>query len=113
MMNRFDRWQTADTFPEDTANLPPRGVARMQHPPHAVRRLAPQSRPPAGIVLESRAPLEQLQHVRGPLLDQHAYRLLVAQAVARANRVGRVQTGAVVVTDSGGDPALRVTGVAL
>ena len=85
----------------------------MQHAPHAVRRLAPERGPSTCVPLEARAPVEQLAHVRGPLLDEHAYGLLVAQPVARANRVGRVQLRAVVVADRRGDAALRVAGVAL
>ena len=112
-MNRLDRRQTADALPEHAADFPARRVAGMQHTPHAVRRLAPERGPSACVALEARAPVEQLAHVHGPLLDEHADGLLVAQPVARANRVGRVQLGAVVLADRRGDAALRVSGVAL
>ena len=57
--------------------------------------------------------VDQLRDVARAVLDQHAHRLLVAQAVARGHRVARVQGRRVAVADRGRDAALRVAGVAL
>src|SRR5262249_19221682 len=46
------------------------------------------------------------------IVDERAHRGLVAQTVAGANRIGRVERGAVVRADGRGDPALRIAGVA-
>ena len=80
------------------------------------RTLCAASRPSAGRPSASRsnrAPhsISSRTYVR-PVLDQHAHRRLVAQAVAGADRVGGVQRRAVVVAHRRGDAALRVAGVA-
>ena len=113
VMNRLDRRQAADALPEHAADFPAR--SRRRHAAPAARCAPPRARARAStcVPLEARAPVEQLAHVRRPLLDEHAYGLLVAQPVARANRVGRVQLRTVVVADRRGDAALRVAGVAL
>ena len=75
------------------------------------------SRPNAGrprrVAVEARTPVDELPHVARPLIDQHAHRRLVAQAVTRGQRVGGVQRGAVVVAEGGSDAALRVAGIAV
>ena len=91
----------------------PGRVAGVQHAPHAVRRFAPERRPSVRVAIEARAPVDQLAHVARAFLDEHVDGRLVAQSVAGADRVRRVQRGAVVVADRRRDAALRVAGVAL
>src|SRR5262249_40657114 len=81
--------------------------------PDAVRSFASEFEAALSVPIELGAPLDELAHVARSLFDQHAYRVLVAQAIAGANRVCRVQLRAVVVANGGGDAALRVAGVAL
>ena len=64
-----------------------------------------------GIAIERGAPLHQLAHVARTVFDEHRDRALVAQSVARGDRVGEMQRRAVVGPDGGGDAALRVAGV--
>ena len=73
----------------------------------------PSDEPAVGIAIEPRAHAEQFADVADAVLDQRGDGGFVAQAVARAQRVGRVQRRAVVVADGRGDAALRVAGVAL
>src|SRR5262249_44037969 len=62
---------------------------------------------------ERRAPLDELGDVPDAVRDQHANRVLVAEAIAGPNRVRRVQLEAVVRPDRGRDAALCGSGVAL
>ena len=105
--------ERADALPQHASDLASGGVARVQHAPYRVRRLAPERRTSAGIHVELRAPLGKLADVLHTLFNEHADRRLVTQPVARPHGIGRMKRRAVVVSDGGGDAALRVPGVAL
>ena len=113
VVDRLDRRQRPHALPQHAANLAARGVAGVQHAPNAVGRFAAERRLAAGVAIEARAPGEQLADVRGPCSTSTLHRRLVAQTVAGADRVARVQRRRVVVADRGRDAALRVSGVAL
>ena len=89
---RRDGTERARPLPEDTSDLPAGRIARVQHAPHAVRRLAAECRFPGGIAIE-RAPVEQLADVARPFGDQHVDRLGNEEAVAGSHRVARVKLG--------------------
>ncbi len=112
VIDGVDRRQRADAIPEHAADLAAGRVACMQDAADAVRGLAAERQPPSRVEVELRAPLDQLTDVGRTVLDQHADRLFVAEAVAGADRIRRVQRGAVVVAHRRGDAALRVAGVA-
>ena len=60
------------------------------------------------LAIEARPPLDELEGARRPFLDQHADRPLVAQTVARLDRVLIVQRNLVVVRQHRGQTALRL-----
>ena len=98
---------------EHAADLATGGVAGVQHATNRVRRLAPEGGTSVGVAIEPRAPFEQLADVGDALLDQDADGGFIAESVAGADRVGRMEGRTVVVADRGRDASLRVTGVAL
>jgi hypothetical protein len=102
-----------DARPQHASDLAACRVARMKHAPYAVRRLTREGRRPAGVAIERRAPREQLDDVRGSLTDEHVDRIVIAEAVARGDRVLRMQRRRIVRAKSGGDATLCVAGIAL
>ncbi len=112
VIDRHHRRQCANLFPQHPPNLAPGGVAGVQHAAHAVRRFAPQRKGASVVSLEPGPPRDQFADTLRAVLDQHAHGILVAQAVAGANRVGGVQRRAVVRSDRGCDTALCVARVA-
>ena len=78
-------------FVQDAADLAPSCVLGVQHPAHAVRRLARRGRPTIGLPIEARAPIQQLPDVGGPFLDEGPDRSGLAQAVTGGERVVQVQ----------------------
>src|SRR5205823_191809 len=107
------RAEGADSLPQRAANLASGRVARVQDAAHAVRRFAAERDAAGSVAIEPRSPFDELAYVARAILDEHADGRLVAHSIARANRVGGVQRGRVVVSDRGRDAALRVAGVAL
>ena len=88
-------------------------VSGWMTPPHAVRRLTSERQLAVAVAIEPRAPRHQLANVARPLVDEDAHGRLVAETVAGAHRVRRMQRRAVVGAHGRGDPALRVAGIAL
>ena len=78
-----------------------------------MRAFLRQRRLPCAIAIEARAPVDELAHVADAVLDQHAHRRLVAQAVARRHRVLEVLLRRVVLADRSGNAALCISGIAL
>ncbi len=95
------------------ADRPAGGVARVQHPADAVRRLAGQRDLAVRLAIEGRPPVHQLVDVGRALGHQNAHRVDVAQPVAGRQRVLQVQPRVVVFAHRGGDAALGVAGIAL
>ena len=62
--------------------------------------LAGQGQQPAGLAVELGAERDELAHPPGPLVDEHADRVDVAQPGAGGQRVGQVQVGRVLVPPS-------------
>ncbi len=100
-----------NVLPQRTPDLAPRRIARVQDAAATVRRLQGECRRTVRGAIELGAPLHQLAHVARPFFDEDPDGPLVAQAIARGDRVGEVHRGAVVRPDSRGDAALRVSGV--
>ena len=98
--------------PEQAANLAPRRIARVQDPPDAVRRLARQRWRAVGLAIERGAPREQLDDVPGTFANEHIDSSGVAEAIARRNRVLRVQRGRIIGTEGRGNAPLCIAGVA-
>jgi len=113
MIERRDRRQAGDPEPQHAADLTARRITGVQHPPHRVRGLASEGEAAARAALEGRPPFDQLVDASRTFLSQDRDGLFVAQAVASANRIRRVQRRGVIVADGGGDAALRVAGIAL
>jgi 3-dehydroquinate synthase len=105
--------ERADAVPQRASDFAAGCIACVQHAANGVRGLTPERGPAARIEIESRAPVDELAHVARTFLDEDAHRRFVAQAVAGARRVGCVQRRRVVVSNRGGNAALRVSGVAL
>ncbi len=101
-----------DTLPQHASDLAPRGVFRVQHAAHAVRALGCERGLAIGAASEAGAPLDELARVPRPFVAEHAHGALVAEPVARAQRVSGVQIRRVVFAERRGDAALRVLGVA-
>ena len=99
--------------PQHPADLAARGVARMEHAPHAVRGLAAQRRPALRVAIEGRAPLHQLGHVPRTVGDQRVHGPRIAEAVSRGDGVACVKLRGVIGAHRRGDAALCVPGVAL
>ena len=109
----FDRSERVHAIPQHASDFAPRRVACVQNAADAVRRLTAECDRAAAVAIESRPPLDELADVRRSVLDQHPNGFCVAQPVAGAHGIRRMQLRAVVVSDGGGDAALCVTGVAL
>ena len=102
-----------DHLPEHLTDRSAGGVTHVQHAPHAVRGLATQRRLALLVLVEGRAPLDQLAHVARALANEHVNGLGETEAVAGRERIARVQIRRVVIAHRRGDAALRVAGVAL
>ena len=113
VIDGFDRWKSTDALPQHPTDFPASRIACVQHAPDAVCCFASERRTAVGVPIEARSPLRQLANVRGSLLDKHTDRRFVAQSVAGANRIGRMEIGIVVRSQSGRNSPLRVPGVAL
>src|SRR5512138_2435072 len=100
-------------LPQDTPDLTARRVAGVKHTANAVCRLAPEGRMTSRIAIETDAPIDQLTHVLGAVIDEYPDRVVDAEAVAGSDGVGEVQIGRVVWTDRSRNPTLRVVGIAL
>src|SRR5438876_5961283 len=85
----------------------------MQHAPNGMGGFTAERDLPGAVPVEPRAPGDELAHVARPVLHQHAHGVFVAEPIAGANRVCRMQHGTVVGAECRSDPALRVAGVAL
>ena len=88
-----------------------RVAARVHDPSQRVAALAGEEQLDAGVGtlgVEARAERGELAHAVGPLVDEHADRVDVAQARARVQRVGEVQLGRVGLGERGRDAALGV-----
>ena len=97
---------------EHAADLAAGRIARVQHPPHAVRPLDRQRRLTIGAAVESRPPVHQLPDEPWPIFDERPHRPLVAEAIAGRQGVRSVELGRVSRAHRGGNAALRVSGVA-
>ena len=95
-----------------TISLPRRIAVRVEHAVPAVGALAREGEAQS-VLIEVRAPVDQLVDAARPLLDEHPHRLGIAQTVARGERVLLVQGDLVIFAERGGDAALRVLGVAV
>ena len=83
------------------------GAAGVHDPGPGVAALAGQGEQAGGLAVELDAERDQLVHPSGPLVDQDAHRLLVAEARTGRQRVGQVQVGRVLVAaQHRRDPAL-------
>ncbi len=82
---------------------------RMQDAIAAVRSFAAQT-VGASFAIEGRAPFNQLLNRRRRFLDQGANGLGVAKSIASDQRVLFVQLYFVIITECGGNPALRIFG---
>jgi len=112
VVDRRDRPERARPLPQHPADLAAGRVARVQHAPDAVRRLASERELAVAVAIEARAPVDELAHVARSVPDQHVDRPLVAKPVAGAQRIRGVQRRAVVGADRDRDASLRVAGVA-
>jgi hypothetical protein len=112
VLDHTDRRTRRDPPPQDGHDFPAGRVTRVQYAPHAVRALARQRRFTASVPIEPRAPVHELHDVPRSRLDQHADRALVAKAVARRDRVRRVELRRVAFSDGRRDTSLRVAGAA-
>ena len=113
MIARRHRVERAHALPQHATDLAAGRVAGVQHAAHRVRGFAAEREPAVGVAIERRSPRHQLADIGGAVLDERAHGVRIAQTVTGAQRVGRVQRRCVIVTDRGGDAALRVAGVAL
>ncbi len=109
---RPDPRHRRDPLVQHAADFAAGRIPRVEDTPHAVRPFDCQRRLPVGLAVEPRAPLHQLADESRTVFDERPHRPLVAQAVARRQRVGGVKLRRISRSDRRGDPSLRVPGVA-
>ena len=100
--------RTVGGVDQRSLHLRPRGrPARVDDPRPGVATLTGEGEGARRLAVELDAERDELVHAPGPLVDQDAHGLLVAQAGARRQRVGQVEVGRVLVAaQHRRDPAL-------
>ena len=98
-------------FVQNAPDLAARGVPGVENAPDRMGRFSAQRRPPVAATVEAGAPVDQFAHVAHTLFDENRHRRLVAQSIAGAHRVGRMQCRAVIVAKSRSDAPLCVSGI--
>ena len=103
-----DARQARDTSPKGPADLAACRVGGVQHATRAMRRFERKRELPVGIVIENRAPFDELVDVPWAVFDKDLHCLLVAEPGPCGDRVGRVQCRRITFPYRGRDSTLCI-----